>query len=68
MTIPLPSPQSAERSRLLSADLVRRRALERLYERRAAVEHLIRSLENYQRTTVGRRADCVEFSVERKCS
>lgn len=46
--IVLPPPSSPERSRLLSVDLIRRRALERLYRRRFAVEELIRSLEGYQ--------------------
>jgi hypothetical protein len=68
MTLALPAPSSAERSRLLSTDHIRRRALERLYERRAAVDDLIRSLEEYQRTKAGRRAPCVEISAVRTCS
>jgi hypothetical protein len=47
--IVMPSPFSADRRRLLSANVIHRRALDRLYERRAAVENLIRSLEDYQR-------------------
>jgi hypothetical protein len=54
---------NAERSRLLSVDLVRKRALERLYERLAVVEDLISSLEDYERASQGRRAKCIEFTV-----
>jgi hypothetical protein len=43
-----PSPSSPERSRLLAVDHIRRRALERLYRRRCAIDELIRSLEEYQ--------------------
>jgi hypothetical protein len=68
MPIALPSASSAERSRLLSADLIRRRALERLYERKAAVEDLIRSLEDYQRSKEPVRAECIPFSAVRKYS
>jgi len=65
--ITLPLPTSAERSRLLSVDAIRRRALDRLYERRSAVQDLIRSLEDYQRSKDGRLAECVVFSARRKC-
>jgi hypothetical protein len=69
LPISLPSPTSAERISLLSADSIRRRALERLYERRDAVDSLIQSLEDYQRARVGRRkADCIAISARRKCS
>ena len=68
MMISLPSPSSSERSRLLNVDSIRRRALERLYERRAAVDGLISSLEQYQESRAIRRAECIEFSAERKCS
>ena len=68
MTLALPAPSSAERSRLLSTDHIRQRALERLYERRAAVDDLIRSLEEYQRVKGRRRAQCIEFSAARTCS
>ncbi|MGP8243551.1 MAG: hypothetical protein ACLQVN_03425 [Bryobacteraceae bacterium] len=47
--IVIPSAFSADRRRLLSANVIRRRALDRLYQRRDAVEDLIRSLEDYQR-------------------
>jgi hypothetical protein len=68
MMISLPSPSSSERSRLLNVDSIRRRALERLYERRAAVDGLISSLEEYEKSKAIRRAACIEFSAERKCS
>ena len=65
----LPSPASAERSRLLSVDDLRRQALARLYERRETVDNLIRSLEDYQRSKVDTRPACIEFSsARRKCS
>ena len=67
--IALPFPSSAERYRMVSIDLIRRRALDRLYERRAAVDDLIRSLENYQRAQEPRAAECIEFRVpSTKCS
>jgi hypothetical protein len=47
--IVIPSAFSADRRRLLSMNVIRRRALDRLYQRRAAVDGLIRSLEDYQR-------------------
>jgi hypothetical protein len=49
------------------AEDARRRALERLYLRRAAVDDLIRSLEAYQQTTP-RRAPCIPINAPRKCS
>jgi len=64
----LPHPESAERSRLLVVDEMRKRALERLYTRRAAVEDLIQSLESYQRAQGTPAAECREFSTGRKCS
>jgi hypothetical protein len=57
--IAIPAPSSLERSRLLSADLIRRQTLARLYERRAAVEDLIRSLEDYQRANEPRKEPCI---------
>lgn len=68
MPLPLPSPASAERSRLMPVEVLRRQALERLYERRDTVENLIRSLEDYQRTQVETRPTCVEISSRRMCS
>ena len=63
MTVALPAPASAERYRRLSADALRRRALDRLYERRSALQSLILALENYQRSREVRRAHCIDFSV-----
>ena len=57
--ITLPHPSSPERSRLLSVDLMRRRALERLYRRRVAVEGLIRSLEEYGHARENVPGECV---------
>jgi hypothetical protein len=57
----LPPPSSPERSRLLSVDLIRRRALERLYRRRYAVEGLIRSLEEYQLAQENVPGECVSL-------
>jgi hypothetical protein len=66
--IALPPASSVERNRLLSVDAIRRRALERLYERREVVEDLIQSLEDYKRCNQTRKAECIEFSAARKCS
>jgi hypothetical protein len=68
MPIALVATSSAERNRELFADTVRRRALQRLYERRNAVEGLIRSLEGYERCQQARAAGCIEISAARKCS
>ena len=67
MTNALPVYSSSERSRLLSVGLVRRRALERLYSRKAAVDDLIQSLETYQQSRDKNIAPCIEFSVARRC-
>ena len=65
--IALPDSSSAERVRLMSMDLIRDRALERLYERRDAVSDLICALERYQRSRQTRVAQCVPFNPVRKC-
>lgn len=49
LTNVLPTPATAPRARETASDAMRRRALERLYERKAAVDDLIESLECYQR-------------------
>jgi hypothetical protein len=49
-------------------DLIRSRALDRLYERREAVQNLIRALEDYQKSREERMAQCISFSSLRKCS
>jgi hypothetical protein len=48
------------------SDATRRRALERLYQRKAAVNELIESLENYQRCRAGRNVELL--TALRKCS
>ena len=45
-----------ERSRLMSMDLIRNHALDRLYERREAVQNVIRALEGYQKSREARAA------------
>lgn len=59
----LPPPSSPERSRLLSVDHIRRRALERLYRRRYAVEELIRSLEDYQIAQEDVPGECISLQT-----
>ena len=59
-TIPLPLASTEERSRLLSMDLIRSRALDRLYQRRDAVQNLIRALEDYQGSRKARLARSAE--------
>jgi transposase len=68
MPLVLPQAESAERSRLLSVNHLRQRALQRLYARRDAVDDLIRSLENYSKAQEADEAGCLEFSPGRKCS
>ena len=68
MPIALPAPSSAERIRMLSVGVIRRRALERLYERREAVEDLIRSLEDYKQCYKVCAAERIDFSAAQKCS
>lgn len=67
-TITLPTSNSSERSRLLDVDMMRRRALDRLYERHAAIESLIQSLEDYQRFKETRTSSPLDFIATRKCS
>jgi hypothetical protein len=66
--IPLPAADASERSRLLVVDVIRRRALQRLYERRNAVDILIQSLEDYQRARESGSGRSISFSAARKCS
>jgi hypothetical protein len=68
MPLLLPSPASAERSRAVSVNMLRRQALERLYRRREAVENLIRSLESYHDVKTDDRAVCVTINAARKSS
>ncbi len=46
---------------------MRRRALERLYLRKAAVDELIVSLQNYEKAKRP-KAPCIPFNAARKCS
>ena len=55
-TIALPRAFTGERSRLLSMDSIRNHALDRLYERREAVQNVIRALEDYQESRKARLA------------
>jgi hypothetical protein len=59
---------SAERSRAISADDIRRRALKRLYNRRHAVEVLIRSLEDYEQCHKPCGTALINVIAARKCS
>jgi hypothetical protein len=64
----LPPPDSAERSRLLAVDELRKQALERLYARRSAVDELIQSLENYQRSKGTPPGEYIELNNGLRCS
>jgi len=55
-----------QRYRIASTDGIRRRALERLYQRRSAVDQLIESLERYQTVQTARRAECIEITSAAK--
>ncbi len=57
----LPAAASPDRSSVVHGDFIRRRALVRLYERKAAVEDLIRSLERYERTVRSNPGECIVF-------
>jgi len=63
MPIALVPSSSANRARVSHADAIRRRALERLYERRDAVEDLIRSLEGYEQCHKGCAAERIAMSA-----
>ena len=62
-TITLPPVSSVERNRLLAAESIRRRALERLYERRETVRTLIAALEGYQHARQARLAQCISLTA-----
>ena len=51
------------RSNMGSTDDLRRRALVRLYERRFAVDNLIRALERYQQEESGQEAERAPLSA-----
>jgi hypothetical protein len=75
--IELPYPSTTERNRLLNRPTLRGQTLDRLYERRYALNELIRCLENYQQARQSRSVELMEFvsstgkgfaTVARKCS
>jgi hypothetical protein len=68
MTLTLPSPASAERAGLATADRIRRRALERLHKRLKTLDDLIHCLERYQQTERTRESACVTIKSIRKVS
>jgi len=68
MPLPVHAVTSAERSRAMSGDDIRRRALQRLYERRHAVEVLIRSLEGYEQCHKPCATASIDVIAARKCS
>ncbi|HXK03213.1 MAG TPA: hypothetical protein VMS37_12480 [Verrucomicrobiae bacterium] len=57
-----------QRSRTSASDAIRRRALERLYERRETLNELIDTLQRYQEERRRLLAPCIDISVARKCS
>jgi len=59
-TMLLPHASAEERSRLLSVDLIRSRALDRLYQHHEAVQRLIRALEDYQKSREARMVHCIK--------
>ena len=68
MPHPVHAVPSAERRRAMSGDDIRRRALQRLYERRHAVEVLIRSLEDYEQCHKPCGTASIDVIAARKCS
>ena len=59
---------SSSPSRNRDTESMRRRALERLYERKAAVDGLIQSLENYERSSGASVAGFARLNELPKCS
>jgi hypothetical protein len=57
-----------QRTRLYQSDEFRQRALERLYERKAALDALIASLELYERVSPPTQGRCGTVSEMPKCS
>ena len=57
-----------ERTRLYQSDEFGQRALERLYERKAALDKVIESLEVYARVSPPNHNACLTFSEMPKCS
>jgi hypothetical protein len=69
MLMPIPIRAVPNNNERRNSDAIRRRALERLYLRKAAVDELIASLENYVRTqrTVT-PAPCIPFNATQRWS
>jgi hypothetical protein len=67
MLMPMPIHAVADAGRR-NSDEVRRRALERLYMRKAAVDELILSLQNYEKIRQSKTPCVIPFSAARKCS
>ena len=67
-TLTFPTSSYEQRHQLRVSEGIRRRALNRLYERRATVDELISVLERYQDQQSGALAPCVEITAVRKCS
>jgi hypothetical protein len=69
LTNPTPADRStAQRNRTADSDTIRRRALERLYERKTVVDNLIESLERYEECRAIRLASGITVTEMRKCS
>ncbi len=66
MLIPLAHPCTPRGQSQATTEALRRRALDRLYERRNVVDSLIQSLEDYQRNQSG-RAPCIEITARERC-
>jgi hypothetical protein len=63
------TPRSAsKRSRTADSETIRRRALERLYQRKSIVDELIESLERYEQSRAIRLPSGISVSGMRKCS
>jgi hypothetical protein len=67
MLMPMPIHAVADSVRR-NSDEMRRRALERLYMRKAAVDDLILSLQNYEKIKQSKAPCIVPFNAARKCS
>jgi hypothetical protein len=71
MTLTDPSPTNrftAQRSRTADSDTMRRRALERLYQRKTVLDNLIECLERYEECRAIRPTSGISVTEMRKCS
>ena len=59
---------TAQRGHLAPGFAHRQRTLERLYQRKRAIQDLIRSIESYRQARNAKRCECIEFSAGRRCS